>query len=671
MTKATAVAVSVSDDRKLPDRLSYRPDIDGLRGVAILAVLAFHAFPSILRGGFVGVDIFFVISGFLISGIVLKRLQAHSFTFGHFYAGRVRRIVPALVLTLFGVYAIGRVVLIGDELRLLGKHIAGGSAFLSNFLLWAETGYFDAIAQTKPLLHLWSLAVEEQFYLVWPVTLFFAVKYSKAGVVCAYLIILSLAVSIWWSYTAPSAAFYLCVSRFWEILLGSALAINPGLLSRIPAKMQGLLGVILIASSLVLITENARFPGLVAFLPTSGALLLVSAGPDNRINRYLLGNRYLVFAGLISYPLYLFHWPLLSFLFVMESGKVSLLFRVAALSLSIALACGTYWFVERPIRFGRPRLTVLIGLCTLLVLAGLAGFRGARDLSIGAVTPDAKAAIEQMAWTDKRSADCDKYSLKTADCLVTGKDPRIALLGDSHAMALAVGLNRFLGPKVPVVYLGTGGCPALMGLLSHYRNDPTHCSTFTYQPSQIREVTGQARLVILTSREAWYLNTPDWYLETYGSGEAKKQLFIRGYSNTIAEIERLGRQAMLAIDVPDLGMPDLGFGPTDCVDVRPARLTDFKPRTPCALAFAAHLAYTRGDRDVAAQLKREHPKLLVFDPTRLFCDQQWCYAALGKQFLYRDSNHLSVRGAEYVAKSLIESLPPALRSELQIQPVGK
>ena len=218
---------------------TYRPDIDGLRANAVLSVVAFHAFPAAVTGGFVGVDIFFVISGFLISSIILKGLDREQFTFRDFYARRIRRILPALMVVLIACFFFGWYVLLADEWEVLGKHIGAGALFLSNVLLWDEVDYFDTSADLKPLLHLWSLGVEEQFYIFWPLILFLGWRYRAAVPTLILTILLgSFLLNIGTVKEHPEAAFYLPFARFWQLLSGGLLAYFT-LLRSDPAFAQG------------------------------------------------------------------------------------------------------------------------------------------------------------------------------------------------------------------------------------------------------------------------------------------------------------------------------------------------------------------------------------------------------------------------------------------------
>ncbi len=361
----------------------YRPDIDGLRAVAVLSVLLFHAFPKQLHGGFIGVDIFFVISGFLISTIIFESFERNEFSFIDFYARRIRRIFPALITVMLATFAIGWFVLFPDEYKQLGKHMVGGALFVSNLLLWRESGYFDAAAESKPLLHLWSLGIEEQFYIIFPLLIWFAwrARLNLTSLV-ALTGILSFTFSLIHIRHDPIGTFYQPQYRFWELMTGSMLALcvmdRTGSMKKIHAWLEhwaarviyrrdaalepgtvlanfkSWLGITLIIIGLCLINKTMAFPGKLALLPTAGAVLLIWSGPQAFVNKWLLSNRVAVWFGKISYPLYLWHWPLLVYMrMVTEDDKPSYLMRAGILSLAIVLSWLTYRLIEKPIRFGK------------------------------------------------------------------------------------------------------------------------------------------------------------------------------------------------------------------------------------------------------------------------------------------------------------------------------
>jgi peptidoglycan/LPS O-acetylase OafA/YrhL len=367
----------------LPHQLhpKYRPDIDGLRAVAVLSVLIFHAFPEWISGGFIGVDIFFVISGYLISTIIFENLNKGAFSFSDFFARRVLRIFPALILVLIFCFSIGYTTLLADEFMQLGKHIAAGAGFVSNFAFWNEAGYFDNSADTKPLLHLWSLGIEEQFYLIWPALLWLAWKRQISLIaVTICLAILSFAINLTTVYSLPIAAFYSPLSRFWELLIGAILAYvmlyRKDLVTRWSKQgvVISVIGLCLFILCVIFLTKSSIFPGWWALIPTLAGAALIFAGPHAWVNRTILSHPLFVWLGLISYPLYLWHWPLLSFARIVEGDVPSISIRILLVVLSLILAWLTYRFVERPLRFGRHRKATVAALVLLMTLVGFVGY---------------------------------------------------------------------------------------------------------------------------------------------------------------------------------------------------------------------------------------------------------------------------------------------------------
>ncbi|MEI8287843.1 MAG: acyltransferase family protein [Verrucomicrobiota bacterium] len=383
----------------------YRPDIDGLRGVAVLLVLVFHGFARLLPGGFIGVDIFFVISGYLITSILFNDLQKDRFSLSTFYGRRIKRIFPALITVLGTSWMIGWFLLFPDEFRNLGRHIAGGAAFISNFMLWRETGYFNNAAESKPLLHLWSLGIEEQFYIFFPVMLWLAYRKGLATPrFLAVLFVISFGLSLNGTWIRPIATFFLPVTRFWELLVGCVMAaieadhrrrleiasatptVSGALSSRglqLAGNAGAVLGLALILAGTWLLNKDAAFPGWWALMPTLGTALLIFAGSHAFINRWVLGNRLLVGIGLISYPLYLWHWPLLYFGRLVYPYGMSNATVGAILAASGLLAWLTYKFIESPIRFGATWRTRKV----LYLSAGMAGLMTLGVLAMCGSTP--------------------------------------------------------------------------------------------------------------------------------------------------------------------------------------------------------------------------------------------------------------------------------------------
>ncbi|WP_219095985.1 acyltransferase family protein [Pseudomonas sp. UMAB-40] len=480
----------------------YRPDIDGLRAIAVLSVVAFHAFPSLIKGGFVGVDEFFVISGFLISTIILGNLENNKFSFINFYSRRINRIFPALLLVLISTLIVGWFVLLADEYTQLGKHIAGGSAFISNFVLRGEAGYFDNSADTKPLIHLWSLGIEEQFYLIWPLMIWAAFKTRLNTLILIILVgCASLALNIINITVDPVATFYSPQTRFWELLIGSFLAYVTMYKSQLFPKWRGVsgprirniqsfIGLACLVSAFTLTTKGDHFPGWWALLPTTGAALIIAAGPFTSFNRIVLSNKILVWLGLISFPLYLWHWPLLSFVHIIEGGVEKPATRMLAVSVAVLLAWLTYKYIEQPLRHGGKGNIKTIILTGLMLITGLTGYiTYANDgfkfrLSDRAEFSDyfENSLPERKYFTtlnikENFRVDCEFYD---AAAYLNGESTNapvkeinkscyqkqnpdsksLFIWGDSHAQQLYSGLKKELPKNWEILQVASSGCPA-------------------------------------------------------------------------------------------------------------------------------------------------------------------------------------------------------------------
>jgi len=469
-------------------QLPYRPDIDGLRAMAVLLVVGFHAFPVLVPGGFVGVDVFFVISGYLISQILIQQFEQGRFSLLEFYRRRIRRIFPALIVVLFACLIAGWFELLADEYMQLGKHVAAGAGFIANLVLWQDSSYFDHEAATKPLLHLWSLGIEEQFYFIWPLLLgaifWFAKGAKRRAILLTAFIIITLA-SFFLNVSSVRndqlAAFYSPLARFWELLFGGFLAyLNLAPRSKKIALILSLAGFLLIGVAALTFTRLTLFPGWWALLPTLGATLLIAAGPQSRVNHWLLANRPMVWIGLISYPLYLWHWPLLSFLRIVVGDFPKL--KLLAILVSVVLAWLTYELIEKPFRFGQYAKQKTLALFIGMILVGGLGYmvyakKGVEGYAIR--TGEAHEFAQYFAnnppdWHYFKVADilkkyrheCNYYDFNpiAPSCyepLRDGKskdDKLLFIWGDSTAQMLSYGLSQEKPSNWQILQVATSAC---------------------------------------------------------------------------------------------------------------------------------------------------------------------------------------------------------------------
>lgn len=636
----------------------YRPAVDGLRGVAVLAVLGFHAFPKSVTGGYVGVDVFFVISGFLITGIVARQLLHADFSFADFYWRRVRRLFPALVLVLATTLALGWFLLLPNEFKQLGKHATAAAAFVANFALWRESGYFDTAAEFKPLLHLWSLGIEEQFYLLWPAVLVALWKRKSALLILLSILVLaSFALSVHMAQTAPVANFFWPVSRFWELGAGCLLALamerphRSGLSAArdrrfldIGHNFQSLAGLALIVASIVSFDTTTPFPGWPALLPVVGTLLILATPSDAWIQRHVLGSRTLVWFGLISYALYLWHWPLLSFLNILEAGLPPLTVRWVALVSSVLLAWLTYRYIELPIRRRKERRFNL----RLAAAAAVAGVAGLVVYATGGVAQRFDADILALHHGPRLDKLCHARFAPTAPinyCRTTSaQPPSILFVGDSRAHAIYEVTAPVLAPTHAVMLLGRGGCPPVLNVrLNGYDPNEAECEQVWRTFVEYAQET-KPKVIIVVGNGSFLISDPTIHLSRPGSkvAETKEAIFEYGIRSLLSELTRFSRVIYLG-EIPAFSTPPACF-------LRAFKLpsTECYPERTREQVERDMAAYNR----VLARVLSSYPEVEVVDAIGVLCAANVCsQRPPGKPVLYSDAVHLSPAGARLLVES--------------------
>ena len=648
---------------------NYRPDLDGLRGIAVISVVLFHVFPSLVTGGFIGVDIFFVISGFLISGIMYKGIDSGSFRFSTFYANRIKRIFPALITVMLSCYLFGWFALLPDEFQALGKEMFGGAGFFANLLFWNETGYFDSAAFTKPLLHLWSLGVEEQFYFAWPILLILFWKRTRLLRLILLLGVLSFAVNLSYLHYDVSGSFYSPVSRFWELLAGALLAwlTRDNILAEwrgqfsAPSTLHilSLTGLALLLAPVFLFNQDRiQFPGWWAVFPVAGAWMAIQAGPSAWGNRVILSSRILVWIGLISYPLYLWHWPILSLARIILEQEPSTPVRVIIVATSIFLAWLTWRLIEIPIRFGRKNRSKIIILCVLMTFLGLIGhntdirdglaFRLKNRISVSYESAQDQTVYPDCGLTGSKAPEfCSRSTTQTP--------PRYAILGDSHAKHLFPGLAARDGAQGWEL-LGNR-CPPLTGINNSQAGGLTDCPQRTERIVHYLAASKSIGTVLLGFFPDYMLDSnfgadrkyDHWAQRVRLSsphypGASKQELFFHGLDNTISALEQAGKHVIIVIDVPQLP-----FFPRDCI-----RRPLFNIAPVCHLATDTVLQRQQPLRVILQRLQARHPALRQFDSVKAFCDQKSCHIMSNGMMYYHDSDHLNAQGSAYFARAFLD-----------------
>ncbi len=636
---------------------NYRADIDGLRAVAILLVVAYHAFPAQVRGGFIGVDVFLVISGFLISSNIFKGLEERSFSLVDFYARRCRRIIPALVVVLASVTLLSYAVSPGLSFTRLGRHLVAGATFTSNLLLLRESGYFDAASELKPFLHLWSLGIEEQFYLFWPALALIASRVRlKLPLFVLALFAVSFAVNLRWAAQHPAKDFYLLPSRFWELLAGCALAL-PSARSRRFADLKALVGLAMLVAAALLLDRKAHFPGWWATLPTGAACLFISAGPDAAFNRKILSHRLMVFVGVISYPLYLWHWPLLSILRDTRGAEAGVGARLGVVALSVLLAILTWRLVEKPIqrhfsfRGSGFEKSPAFAICSSLAALGMLAILGMliqRDVLISRDQKNNPIAyqLQKYAVYDNTPTRINHCFVDTAiaftgfaeDCYVG--DPHkqnVMLLGDSHAAHLYPGLVESLrGSNVELLQMNASNCPPLVGGTASDLESCHEANELVFRT--VRAVRPQ--LVILDAEWTSYFARPHIHA---------------ALEQTIRQLRDDGVERVIVIGpVPDW------FS-----SLHQVLETKFL-RAGAGLPSHTNVGLDPSALGVNEVLRRDATEAgaLYISLTDRLCDAAGCVTFVGpdvsSDLIVYDTDHLTVAGARFVSRTIVAPALTAL-----------
>jgi peptidoglycan/LPS O-acetylase OafA/YrhL len=498
--------------RALPSKkvAVHRPDIDGLRAIAVLFVIGFHAFPHIFSGGFVGVDIFFVISGFLISGLIFSGIKNAKFSLVEFYSRRVNRLFPALLTVLISAGLIGLCSFVPEDFGKLAKHIFGGAGFVANYLYRSEVGYFDEAADLKPLLHLWSLGVEEQFYIVWPLVVLIALRLKVNILMLIFALGMgSFFYGLFRLETYPAYAFYMPQTRAWELLLGATIAWVAPLTRNVSvghvecSHMLSALGFCLLLAGLSMINKASQFPGWWALIPTIGATCMLAAGPTAFLNRTILSSKPLRWIGNISYPLYLWHWVCLSIPTIVFSTPLSTLPRVGLIGLSFLLAFITYRYVETPIRLrhNHPR-TAGVLLLVMVLLGTLAFICFKKEGFIGQTsTPRLidNTGVHPCGTSFSKNELC-MFGNPTAN-------ETILIYGDSHAQHLTAAMNEVFGKTYKLIFAFNPSCFFGAHPSPNYE-PPNACKPFI---QQVKQLTGLHFKAIIRSQR-WHgygITNPD------------------------------------------------------------------------------------------------------------------------------------------------------------------
>jgi peptidoglycan/LPS O-acetylase OafA/YrhL len=623
-----------------------------LRALAIIPVVLFHAFPALLSGGFVGVDVFFVISGYLISKIILVENSKGTFSFARFYGRRIRRIFPALIIVLTATLIFGHFILLESELKEITRHVVASTLFFQNFILLSEVDYFARSAELKPLLHLWSLSIEEQFYIFFPILIVALSYYRHRGNIPHLLVglwVVSFFLGLVVLENNPEDAFYLPHLRAWELLTGGLLAtaeLRGGGQLLAPSRWTSALsaaGASAVAAAMLVLDKESKFPGLAALLPVVGATAIIAAGPSAFLNRFVLSSRVLIWIGLVSYPLYLWHWPILSYMRVFGGDTPSDLALCVAVAASICAAAITYHLVELPLRRTQfwakgQRATVTLAL----MLVGVAVLSlGERVGAFDRFRPQVLLSNgSNFSWDGVFENEACRTRYPKIDgkfCSLSSRNtPTVGLIGDSHAMVFFQGLAPLLhSTGQTLLNLGSSSCLPTF-------DAPFHSTGMAFRKTQCVDVINESlaevefspsiSTVVLAARRFTRTLSPSELTEVEQS-----------YKVTFRRLTAAGKRVVYVLDFPE---PQID--PQACV-----RALVFSPKPECFIALDTARNLRLQQADLIERVASEFADVEVVDPFQVLCAGNSCPVMLGDQSLYIDRDHLSATGSKLVAPQLL------------------
>ena len=646
--------------------MKYRAGIDGLRALAVVPVILFHAGFELFSGGFVGVDVFFVISGYLITTILIEDLENKRFSLVNFYERRARRILPALFFVMLVCIPFAWMWMLPSQMKDFSQSLVAVSLFASNILFWRESGYFDAAAEEKPLLHTWSLAVEEQYYVLFPIFLFLAWRYGKNRVFWMIVVMasISLLLSEWGWRNKATANFYLAPTRAWELFAGSIAAFIVQKNGVQKNNFLALLGLAAIIFSIFSYDESTPFPSVYALVPVLGVVLLVLYADKETIAAKLLSTKAFVGVGLISYSAYLWHQPLFAFARIRSLEHPSLLLMSLLSLTSLVLAYFSWRYIEKPFRsnfaFSRRQIFsfALLGMGLFIFLGFMGSFKNGFEKRFDYSLIDL-VGMESKKPNMQKLLGCQKKEVTNIDsifCIINGRteDPKIAVFGDSHADVIAMSLNH---SGESFVLSSLGGCAPLIYVdvvRGNYGRDV--CRSLTIKQLDFVKANPNIQEVILVGRWSLYTSgdyrsdMKGYFLDSSGSNSSSqitsREIFSEELRKTVEVYQKIGLKVSLVMQVPQQI-----YNPVEAITK--TYLTGNKEnKTLLQTPLAEHLELQNFNRSIIGEIKISNPMLRIINLDDYFCDDSVCRMVNDNLVLYRDDDHLSLVGAHYISSYL-------------------
>jgi peptidoglycan/LPS O-acetylase OafA/YrhL len=661
--------------------INYRPEIDGLRAVAVMGVVLFHAglgFP----GGYVGVDVFFVISGFLITGLICKKLEVDSFSLLDFWAKRIRRILPAVTVVVLAVILIGLYLLDSQALSDLALSSTYQSVMSANFYFWKNTWYFGNVDHT-PLLHTWTLALEEQFYVFFPILLIVIYRFFRNRVfeVLFVIALVSFGISVYFTPIYPEASFFLLPSRAWELLAGSLLAVSKGrVVSGAIAEVLSVIGLALIGYAMLVFDKNMSFPSYNAAIPVLGTVLLIySFNSKMTLVGRVMSLKPFVFFGLISYSLYLWHWPMFAYARIVF-GNFGMAIAWAMVFMSVGVSYLSYRLIENPFRWGRPKLprknVIWCGLAAIALL-----FTASISITYSGGLPgrfgvNMAGVMEDISWYGK-----EYQSTGTKPTLIghhpegeIQTKPDFVFWGDSHAMAMAKLVDRLATEQElsGEAFLQSAGIPVVgLSVVSEPENE--RALSLERSESILNYILdNEIQNVILVARWSVYQNGPSkseidegrpWDASLVSSSIANREASLKDAASSIAhqlefmldQLAQAGVQVWLIKQVPEIA--NTHAARMFYIANRFPFIADFDQPT---LTISDHNFRQQGVNQMLDTISLSGARVL--DPSPSFFDQTGVIRTTPERSFYRDNDHLTANGAEYFLSEMIDSILAEIES---------
>lgn len=651
--------------QQVPHSLPYNKALDGIRGIAVILVVLFHLWPEYFSFGFVGVDIFFVLSGYLITKIIVTKSERGKFSLYEFYRNRIRRIFPALIIVLSVSLIVGYLFLFPEEFKQLGDHIKSSALFYQNFRLIDEAGYWDESGQLKPLLHFWSLSIEEQFYVFWP---FVIIVLARLKALHALPLIFLSLLYISFEIEGEASGFFHSFARFWELSVGATLVWLERFSSAkwFTEKIKHVIFVLFVIAIALFYQEGSYVLLKTSFLVLTVGLLILSLHSHDDT---FLGQNWIVFIGLISYPLYLWHYPIISYahilgVSVVENGAWIFI-------ISIVLSYLTYRYVEVYARKQTDIKVIASLFAAVIVLAGVGGVIKSQD-----GFPDrphlssVKEAQLQFIREPAVNNNCEKISAqlvgsqrtfnycKSTSPLITGN--YVAIIGDSHAHVLYPGFSEALKAKgYDTLLLANSGCASLLGG-GRGRNiaEVKECEAKIAQIYSVVLAMPNLAKIVLVARGPKYMyekgfgeidKTGEHKYAAYFSKDEKykpESIYMKSMDENLSYLTGHGKEVYVFLE-----NPELGFSPKSCV-LRPFGLAS----RPCAVAYSDYKQRMQSYRSSIMKIAAKYANVHILDPEPLLCDDENCYARIEGEMLYADDDHFSVKGSRYIANQMISKL---------------